>query len=77
MSLLLLLMAIADAKQPHVIQIVMDDVGHNDIGYANPRILSPKIDALRNEGVTLDRFYAFKEVPSIKLHTALNCIICV
>ena len=32
--------SIAAATQPHLIHILMDDVGHNDLGFANPKVLT-------------------------------------
>lgn len=53
--------ALAAAQKPHVIHIVMDDVGHNDLGFANSDIRSPHLDELVSSGVLLDRLYTFKE----------------
>ena len=47
--------------QPHIVHIVADDIGWNDLGYANNAIHTPHIDALAGAGVTLGRFYAAKE----------------
>jgi len=49
------------ATMPNVIHIVMDDVGHNDLGYVNPRVKSPFLDELVASGVQLDHMYTFKE----------------
>lgn len=48
-------------RRPHLVHIVMDDVGHNDLGYMNDRVRTPTIDSLVADGLRLDRFYAFKE----------------
>ena len=59
--LFLAFMACAASIPPNILQIVMDDVGHNDLGFANAAMITPKIDALARGGVILDRFYTFKE----------------
>jgi arylsulfatase B/arylsulfatase I/J len=48
-------------NKPHLVHIVMDDVGHNDLGYVNDRVRTPTIDSLAHSGLKLDKFYAFKE----------------
>ncbi|XP_034468516.1 arylsulfatase I-like [Hippoglossus hippoglossus] len=44
-------------KQPHIIFILTDDQGFNDIGYHNPTIKTPTLDKLAAEGVTLENYY--------------------
>ncbi|KAK5860392.1 hypothetical protein PBY51_021873 [Eleginops maclovinus] len=44
-------------KQPHIIFILIDDQGFNDIGYHNPTIKTPTLDKLAAEGVTLENYY--------------------
>ena len=40
----------------------MDDIGHNDLGFANPAISTPRIDSLAVEhGLQLTHFYTAKE----------------
>lgn len=46
---------------PHLIHIVADDVGWNDLGVSNHEIKTPNIDRLMRGGVQLERFYAQKE----------------
>ncbi|KAJ8314188.1 hypothetical protein KUTeg_008749 [Tegillarca granosa] len=38
-------------KPPHILFIVADDLGWNDVGFRNPDIKSPNIDKLAKEGV--------------------------
>ena len=53
------------ASPPHIIFILGDDLGYNDVGYHNPRILSPNIDRLARSGVILEQHYAqFQCTPS-------------
>ncbi len=43
---------------PNIIVIVADDLGWMDLGYQGSEIRTPRIDALANDGLTLNRFYA-------------------
>ncbi|KAF3698569.1 Arylsulfatase I [Channa argus] len=42
---------------PHIIFILIDDQGFNDIGYHNPNIKTPTLDKLAAEGVRLENYY--------------------
>lgn len=44
-------------NQPHIIFILIDDQGFNDIGYHNPAIKTPTLDKLAAEGVKLENYY--------------------
>ncbi|XP_027876835.1 arylsulfatase I-like isoform X1 [Xiphophorus couchianus] len=44
-------------NQPHIIFILIDDQGYNDIGYHNPNIMTPTLDKLAAEGVILENYY--------------------
>ncbi|KAK0065509.1 arylsulfatase B, partial [Biomphalaria pfeifferi] len=43
--------------RPHLVFIVADDLGWNDIGYHNPDIISPTIDTLAYSGIILNQTY--------------------
>ncbi|XP_056913973.1 arylsulfatase I-like [Takifugu flavidus] len=47
----------AKKKQPHIVFILIDDQGFNDIGYHNPNIKTPTLDKLAAEGVRLENYY--------------------
>nr|XP_054768705.1 arylsulfatase I-like [Lytechinus pictus] len=48
----------ADNKRPpHIVFILADDYGFNDIGYRNPAMRTPNLDYLASEGVKLDNYY--------------------
>eukprot|EP00435_Cladocopium_sp_Y103_P076770 s1_g509.t1 len=49
----------ADAPSlPNIVVIVADDLGWKDVGYHGSEIRTPRMDALAEAGLTLDRFYA-------------------
>jgi arylsulfatase A-like enzyme len=49
------------ASQPHILHVVADDLGANDLGIKNGgKTLTPTVDGLINEGVDLESYYTFK-----------------
>ncbi|MCI0637583.1 MAG: arylsulfatase [Gemmataceae bacterium] len=45
-------------KQPNVIVIIADDMGHGDLGFhGNPKIKTPNLDKLAKESVRMKNFY--------------------
>ena len=46
-----------DSKPPHVLFIVADDFGWNDVGYHGSEIHTPILDRLAADGVKLDSYY--------------------
>lgn len=46
-----------EPRRPHLIFILVDDQGYNDIGYHNPRLRTPNLDRLASEGVILESYY--------------------
>lgn len=45
------------STRPHIVFILSDDQGFDDIGYRNPEIITPHLDALASSGVKLEQFY--------------------
>ena len=45
------------SARPHLILMVLDDVGWSDVGYHGSDFPTPHIDALAATGVKLGRFY--------------------
>ena len=52
----------AAAKPPHLIFMLVDDLGWNDMGWNDRfgQIQSPKIDALRKSGIALQDYYVYR-----------------
>ena len=48
-----------EAPPPNIILIMADDLGWNDLGYQGSEIRTPAIDRLAEEGVRLNRLYAY------------------
>jgi len=50
---------------PHIVFILADDLGVNDVGWRNPQIVTPNLDSLARDGVVLEQHYAqFQCTPS-------------
>ncbi|XP_070551019.1 arylsulfatase B-like [Ptychodera flava] len=45
-------------ERPHILFILADDLGWNDIGYNNPYVFTPTLDALARDGVIFNQSYA-------------------
>ncbi|KAK7089174.1 hypothetical protein V1264_024944 [Littorina saxatilis] len=45
------------AKQPHIVFIVADDLGWNDVGWHNPAMITPTLNRMASEGVILNSSY--------------------
>ena len=59
-GVLMLILATMKARRPHLIHIVIDDLGFYDVGYKDSEVLSPHIDTLRADGIHLTHFYSAK-----------------
>ena len=46
-----------DAKPPHILLILVDDLGWRDVGYHGSVIKTPNIDKLASQGLTLEDYY--------------------
>ena len=51
---------------PNVVFALVDDLGYNGVGYNNPDVKTPTIDALAASGVVLDGFHSYKVRPCIR-----------
>jgi arylsulfatase A-like enzyme len=47
----------AAVQRPNMLVIVADDLGWGHVGWQNPKVQTPHLDRLANEGVKLDRHY--------------------
>lgn len=60
-SILLLLVIPAHGEEkstkPNVIYLLVDDLGGNDVGWRNPQIKTPHLDALAKQGAKLEQYY--------------------
>ncbi|XP_044536852.1 arylsulfatase B [Gracilinanus agilis] len=45
------------AGQPHIVFVLADDLGWNDVGYHDSNIFTPHLDALSAQGVRLENYY--------------------
>jgi arylsulfatase A-like enzyme len=45
------------AKNPHLVLMVLDDVGWSDVGFHGSDFPTPAIDKLASEGVRLEQYY--------------------
>ena len=43
--------------KPHILFILADDFGYNDIGYHGSEIKTPNLDKLAEEGIKLKNYY--------------------
>ena len=44
-------------KHPHILFVLVDDLGWSDVGFHGSEIHTPNIDRLASEGVILDNYY--------------------
>ncbi len=56
----LLPIVVLGAQQPHLVLVVVDDWGNNDVGYSDPSIISPEMDMLAAQGVKLSACYTWR-----------------
>ena len=52
--------ASSSTSQPHIVMVLADDVGWNQVGYqsSHSKMSTPRIDALALAGVRLERMYS-------------------
>ena len=46
-----------DPIRPNIMFILSDDHGFNTVGFRNPQVVTPNIDAMARNGVILDSHY--------------------
>ena len=56
----LLLPTSVASQPPHLVMMLADDLGWNNIGWRNKELATPALDALRAEAIELERMYTFK-----------------
>ena len=47
-------------RPPHIIVLLSDDLGWNNVGFHNEAVHTPHLDTLRTSGIELTRHYAYK-----------------
>ena len=52
-----LVIATETAKKPHILLILVDDLGWSDVGFHGSKIRTPNVDKLASDGVILDNYY--------------------
>jgi len=55
-------LAVAAASKPHILLVLVDDWGWNNVGYHrpnDPEVATPNVDALVKEGIELNRHYTY------------------
>jgi len=50
-------LSVSAQKKPNIIIIVADDLGWNDVGFHNPEMITPNLNAFVKKGMELKRFY--------------------
>ena len=50
---------LAHQQQPHLVLIIGDDMGSNDVGYSDPQLDTPHMDALAADGVKFGAMYTW------------------
>ena len=58
---LLFVLSASAAQHTNIIVIVADDMGWADIGYNNPAVYTPTLDALAAEGVRFSQYYVMSQ----------------
>ena len=53
--------------KPHVVFVVLDDLGSYDLGYHGSGISTPNVDALIKEGIYLDNYYTFSSCTQTRI----------
>ncbi|KAK7481420.1 hypothetical protein BaRGS_00027376 [Batillaria attramentaria] len=48
---------LSTAKSPHIVFIVADDLGWNDVGFNNPDMITPNINKMAEGGIILNQSY--------------------
>jgi len=55
--LLVMPLAVWSAGTPNIVVVVADDLGWGHVGWQNPKVRTPHLDRLANDGVKLNRHY--------------------
>ena len=47
----------ARPDQPNILYVLVDDLGHGDVSWNNPNMVTPNLEKYGRRGVILDQFY--------------------
>jgi len=66
------------APKPHILMIVADDYGWNNVGYHSTaenakEVVTPTINSLVSKGIELDRHYVYKFCSPTRLGGRVGC----
>ena len=48
----------AVVSAPHIVLVLSDDHGFNDVGWHNDKVVTPHLDKLAREGIRLEQHYS-------------------
>ena len=52
---------LSNGKQPNIVFILADDLGYNDIGYHNEKVLTPNLDEVNELNINKNYYYDYKQ----------------
>merc|ERR1719201_2552294 len=48
------------ATKPHIVHVLIDDLGYHDANFRNGQTETPTIDAMVRDGIEIKEFYVYK-----------------
>ena len=56
-SLVVTAVKVPSPVKPNIVFVLVDDWGFSDVGFKNPKVISPNFDDLAKTGLVLNRHY--------------------
>ena len=53
----LFVFVVSSSRKPHILFVLVDDLGWSDVSFHGSKIKTPNVDKLAAEGVILDQYY--------------------